>query len=409
MFLQLILHRKPVNITIACLFCFGALFIARAGTCAETSTGISSSASAKWTIMIFLNAVNTLEPDSILNFQQMASVGSSSQVNFVVEYGRKSWIDGTAYRFRITKGMQPNKQAAIDSVPNADMGSSDTLAAFVNWSKLRYPARHYMLVIWDHGQGWRLEMLQALRARVHFRAMGGPLQATRTSTYRSISFDERSGHKLYNSDIEHVLEQQHVSLIGFDACLMSMIETGYAMRNGATVMVGSEELEPGPGWRYDSWMQPLVDTPDMDEKTLGQLLVRAYQQTYEGQDGSTTLSAVNLSGMSTLAKDVSAFADLLKADLSAELSAIKEARNETHVYGSNAYGDKTDPFQHVDLGDFCARIIEGSNNDSVRKKANVVLNDIRVSILGNSVGTERENRDANDLGRIPIAAMDRLA
>ena len=43
---------------------------------------------ADWTVMVFLNAKNNLEPFSFLNFDQMAKVGSTDRVNVLVEYGR---------------------------------------------------------------------------------------------------------------------------------------------------------------------------------------------------------------------------------------------------------------------------------------------------------------------------------
>lgn len=48
----------------------------------------SAWADADWTVMIYLNAKNNLEPDGINNFQDMAVTGSSSNVNLVVEMGR---------------------------------------------------------------------------------------------------------------------------------------------------------------------------------------------------------------------------------------------------------------------------------------------------------------------------------
>ena len=45
---------------------------------------------ADWTVMVFLNAKNNLEPFSFGNCEQMAKVGSTDQVNVVVEFGRPS-------------------------------------------------------------------------------------------------------------------------------------------------------------------------------------------------------------------------------------------------------------------------------------------------------------------------------
>ena len=43
------------------------------------------------------------------------------------------------------------------------------------------------------------------------------------------------------------LLRRPVDLVGMDACLMTMIEVAYQLREHAQVLVGSETLEPGPG------------------------------------------------------------------------------------------------------------------------------------------------------------------
>ena len=40
--------------------------------------------------------------------------------------------------------------------------------------------------------------------------------------------------------------------IGFDACLMGTIETANIMASYADYMYGSQEMEPGSGWDYES-------------------------------------------------------------------------------------------------------------------------------------------------------------
>ena len=41
-----------------------------------------------WTILVYLNAKNDLEPHSFKTFEQMAKVGGSGNVRILVEYGR---------------------------------------------------------------------------------------------------------------------------------------------------------------------------------------------------------------------------------------------------------------------------------------------------------------------------------
>src|SRR6266481_672692 len=51
-------------------------------------------AQAKWTIMVYVAADNDLEPNSIINLMEMAAVGSTLDVNIVVQITRPPHYKG---------------------------------------------------------------------------------------------------------------------------------------------------------------------------------------------------------------------------------------------------------------------------------------------------------------------------
>ena len=125
---------------------------------------------AEWNILVFLNAKNNLESFSFLNFEQMAKVGSTGQVNVLVEFGRPqrhytnefgAW--SKTLRFRVEKDMEPTEDAALEDLGTVNMGDGQALADFVTWAKTAYPAKRTMLAIWDHGQGWRRQQRITMR------------------------------------------------------------------------------------------------------------------------------------------------------------------------------------------------------------------------------------------------------
>src|SRR5271170_114818 len=77
---------------------------------------------AKWTILIFMNGDNNLEPDALLNFGQLANVGSNQDVNVIVQFDRIAKYAHTqpdwpqTLRFRVTKGMQPLPRNALQDI-----------------------------------------------------------------------------------------------------------------------------------------------------------------------------------------------------------------------------------------------------------------------------------------------------
>ena len=323
--------------------------------------------SAEWTILVFLNAKNNLEQYSFPNFLQMASVGSRDGVNIVVEMGRPKEHYTEDYggwsktlRFFIRRGDQPLETCALADLGATDMGDITSLVDFVRWGRSTYPAKHTMLVIWNHGQGWRAPP-------------GRPLAPVRQAGgYRYVSTDEDTQSKLYNRAIQDALAEllagEKLDIIAFDACLMAMVETAYALRGVADIMVASEELEPGSGWDYSRWLQPLVDAKGaVAPEDLARQLVRAMASEYRDLSAAT-LSAVRLDRSATLAAAISRFADAAIPQLSATTIEIwKRARAACGIYGEEAGMDS------IDLCLFMQQIAGSALAADLRARASEVI------------------------------------
>ncbi len=369
---------------------------------------------AEWTVMVFLNAKNNLEPFSFPNFDQMASVGSTDRVHVLVEFGRPHQHYSSEYgawsktlRFRVTKGMTPTEPNALEDLEQVNMGDGAALAGFVTWARAKFPAKRELLVIWDHGQGWRVRTATAVRGaeRARYVALRRALRAHATpgptdlasvpdhmrihGGVRYVSHDEDTGDKLYNREIQDALagvtKTRKLDVIGFDACLMAMIETGYALRGVGKVVVGSEELEPGAGWNYARWLKPLVDDPaSHDAAKLGQLLVSAYRDEY-GNHEDATMSAVSLAKVGGLAKAVSAFAERARTKLAGQLKVLKKARTACANYAPG-YG-----LNSIDLARFLGQVHDASAADAgLRDTARAALDALEGSVLGNYASTSRQ-------------------
>ncbi len=308
--------------------------------------------SADWTLLIYMNAKNNLEEDALLNFKQLAAIGSTPTVNLVVELGRPQTHYTDSYgpwsgtlRFHVQKDMKPVPSQATSNTPvKADMASAGNLAKFVDWGRTHYPAKHYALVIWDHGQGWRFKLALTHQDRAAGRLPAPPHHLTATPPavtggFRSISSDDDTGHIMYNRDIQNelgaLLKPDKLDIIAFDACLMQMVETAYAMRDIALYMVGSEELEPGAGWNYTPLVQNLTTNPTTDAPGLARAIVDSYKAEY-GDDHATTLSALDLRQIDPTAKALTTLANHLAQRIPADTPQIRTARTACSNYGMQA-------------------------------------------------------------------------
>lgn len=308
--------------------------------------------SREWTILIFMNGKNNLEEFAIEDFEELARVGSSDKVSFVVQMGRpmarpqsqeayQEVYDGWsgARRYLVTRGMTPASGQEVEIVGGAevDMGAPETLQAFLQWGRAKYPARRYAAVIWNHGQGYRLVSTAAGERVVRAQT---PREVAREPepSHRAVSEDADTGSIIYNSDLRAALDAafgDELRLIGFDACLMAMLETAYELKDLAPLTVASEELEPGQGWNYTTLAEAIIASPAVDETGLAAMIIASYRDNYRDSDG-TTLSTIRSSAVAAVAAELSELSDTLLADRATFFPLIKRARAQRRAYNDPA-------------------------------------------------------------------------
>jgi hypothetical protein len=393
-----------------------------APACQTSNVGPST---PTWTILIFLNGDNNLEPDALINFRQLAKVGSSSDVKVVVQFDRIAKYAHTqpdwpqTLRFLVSQGTKPLPSDAIEDIGEANMGDPKVLSDFVKWGCTKYPAKHYMLIIWDHGQGWRLfnaALLTKQRSMIHSRTLApgegvqaqlslsatvrtgfavatetgitAPLRSAPSGGYRSASNDETNDDVLYNREIEDGLKDalggEKLDVIAFDACLMSMVETGYALRDVGKVFVGSEELVPGLGWAYDDFLSSVESQHPADSQAMAKLAVESYRKTYETTSPDTTLAAIDLSQIKTVASSISSVADQLTNNIKSNAQAIATARNSVQTYAPGYQ------FYHVDVVQFLSQMRKVTTDQSLITSIDTATKSINSAVIANYAGTDRQ-------------------
>jgi len=134
------------------------------------------SSKTEWTIMIYMNSdarnINTMEFAALCTFYDIAQVGSQRQMNIVVQFARPGQIKGPTIdcrngatrvpapewsgmlRFLVRPGMAPSLENALEPLStNTNMADSEVFRKFVCWAMRKYPARHYALIFFNHGDG----------------------------------------------------------------------------------------------------------------------------------------------------------------------------------------------------------------------------------------------------------------
>ncbi|NIM12971.1 MAG: hypothetical protein GTO45_12660 [Candidatus Aminicenantes bacterium] len=323
-------------------------------------------AGVEWTFLIYLDADNNLETAGINDFQEMAKTGSSSRVNIVVQMDRHpgttppyytgffgGW-DGTR-RFLVKKDDDPSV-TPLQDLGEKNMGDPEVLRDFVEWGVKNYPAKHYALVIWNHGDGWRGNMLKMQQLMLKIKDARSE-RGQEGGISKAIASDDTDNDVLYMKEVQEALESavtnlkgnngfEKFDIIGFDACLMGMVEVAYAMRNVTHYMVGSEDLEPGDGWPYDLILKELTSVQSVTPDKLARIIVTEYVNSYRGRIGITQ-GAVDISKLNALVTAIDAFT----AKANAEWSGLKEARKNTEEFNRMTFST-----WGVDLRDFADKV-----------------------------------------------------
>lgn len=268
----------------------------------------------EWTFLVYMDGDNNLESAAIDDFLEMAPWGSDANVIIAVLFDRAPGYDGRyddwtdTRRGVINIGDVPDAAWGV-SLGELNMGDPQTLIDFVEWGMQLWPAANYAVVLWDHGSGWQ------------------KILAGDSLVFKSVCVDDTDNDRLFMREVRNALttietDEQEPDLVGFDACLMAMVEVAYEIRQNTSVMVGSEKTVPNDGWPYNTILQDLVGYPTMSAAHLGIAIVDRY---YESYGNSQILSAVNLPAMGTLAAGIDVFAQTLRDNWNSDAGACVEA------------------------------------------------------------------------------------
>ena len=334
---------------------------------------------SSWTFMVYLDGDNNLEYAAIDDFLEMSSVGTTSNVNIVVQFDRIPGYDSsygdwtTCKRFRVTHGMTPTAANAISDLGECNMGDPNTLDAFVTWAMTEFPADNYALILWNHGDGWK-----SINNWVPWA--DDIKDAKDTGFTRGICVDITNNDYLSLQETEQALTGKYVQLLGYDACLMHMVEVVYQVMANAGVSVGSEELEPGDGWPYDTILTDLTVTPTMNEDALGTVIVDRYMDSY-GYTGSETQSAVDNLELPNLVAAVDNLAQALINEINAgHVADVQQARNAAEEIYYTYY---------IDLYHFAEMV--DTYVPGAAAEAQAVMNEVGVAVYGEAHGTSVPN------------------
>ncbi len=311
---------------------------------APSASAPQARAQKEWTVMVFINGKNNLSRYVEIDMNEMEQIGSTDKVNIVVEAGKLKYTvpdypdypgGWDNYDNPWGGGMPPYMKQAVSAdwygvrryyvqkdadtatlgsqllqeLPKADMGDWNHLVEYVQWAKANYPAKKYMLVVWNHGDGWKTKSL-----------------GRTPSIAKGISYDDETGNGITTVQLGQALAKiGGVDVYASDACLMQMAEVVYELKDHAPVIVGSEETEPGDGWDYTAFLSRMM-TSNLAPEAVATAAVEGYSASYSAKGKAVTMSAVRSSEAEPLRLLTDQWVTLA---MTQDKAKLREALNET--------------------------------------------------------------------------------
>ncbi len=322
-----------------------------------------------WTVLVYLNGHNNLSNFGAFNINEMERIGSTEKVDVVVQWATEDQEPNSSlfnpkytystkriYVVKNESGVGGVTSPTLQTMHNVDMGNPKNIVDFISWGAEHFPAKHYLVAIWDHGGGWHFEDYNPM-GTANISSIHAPFPVF---GFTDISWDDRSGNFVSTADLGNAMYQaasligQKIDVYGSDACLMAMPEVSTEMRKAVNYFVGSEQVEPGQGWPYYSILLDLNTMADDSPANVAKMVVKNYVSAYapngEHKQSEVTFSALDLQsdnqvGLLAAIKNLATAVMGLNVD---QKNLVVTAIQNTQSFDYNDYGDLPDFLNQID-------------------------------------------------------------
>jgi hypothetical protein len=295
----------------------------------------------QWTVMLYMGADNTLAAAALEDLNELEQVGSTDKVKFTAladvyfnywgQYGLGvvDLLDGNSKpvtpMMLVTKHPEDGVQSYFDDskavlYDRIGFNSADpaNLTNFIKWSVQRFPAKHYALVVWDHGNGW-------LPGRIGSAILEDDSDASNGAG--------STGGAMYVHQLQSAIANSgiHLDLLDFDACNMASVEVAYQLKDVTKYICASQRTEPGNGNDYTAIASYMTAHPSATAEEFGREIINSYVAFYqnpENDQGSVTRSLIRTDKLAAIAGAVNQVTPLLSDPKVISSEQLRTAFNE---------------------------------------------------------------------------------
>lgn len=276
----------------------------------------------KWTVMVYLAGDNNLSENmisSLIGMQDaMKTKGSDEFVNLIAIYDSGyPTVRIQTYHFTHKNSALPLTAIGVDII-NRNGGSSETahITDFVNFvvHEKGFEAENYALIMSGHSDG--------ILGKTMFRDNNPDSEMN----LNYLKYILRLARKSLKGNEKFTNRNGKFALIGFDSCMMGMLEVGYELRNVAEFMVASQGYAPIDGWDYEKVLRELIEkkgrlTPEEFAKSIVKSHID-FSCNYKAGGRAMNLNCVDLDKAANLRKSINNLAKLFNGILDEPTSKV---------------------------------------------------------------------------------------
>lgn len=283
-----------------------------AGVC---GAGVSSTEAKDWTLLMYWDGDNNLEPctEFCMDIWQSAMT-SDKHVNIVALVDILS-VEGTwIYEFH------PGGYETVASLGEQDMSDPEVLEDFLMFGLSNYPAEKTLLVMQDHGFSWR-----------------------------GLCRDDTSGETIMTihplaevlKDVRAANDGRGVDILAMDACCMCTVEVVYELRDAVPYFAASQYVVPLDGLAYDMMITSLMAAPSVSAGEFSCMMVDQYMEYYSSKSEYLHMnpydqdfvgfSAFDMSKVQAMGDSFIALTKVLEPLVSEHAIEIKRARENALI------------------------------------------------------------------------------
>jgi len=362
-----------------------------------------------WNFIVYMVNNNNLHKYGVKNFKQMAKIGSTKNINLLIQMDDLGTSDITRYY------IEKNNPVAIDPdtfIGSTMSGTPDNLFEFVKWAIKNYPAQQQALVLWNHGSGikdpgmWGRVIMKCRDDFFSLNKQTGLLELNRRAIdrisdslneERGIGFNDETEQYITNQDLKNTLEKiskellkgAKIDLLCMDACHMGMVEIGSQVATAVEFMTGSEEVEPGSGYNYETVLAPFT-FGTLTPENFARHIVNSYESEYKNMLADYTQSAINLDKIAELEDNINNISIVimnLLASVPSFVKTIKDIRRSSKQTTSFFDAD------YIDLHHFYTSLLQKTN------ALKTIAQDVKQNMLQN-IQEQKEQEENKQIKEI---------